>query len=149
MAVAFCFRTDVVCSWNQESCCLLMLILLMLVAVQSGGWALGKDDGWLGHDLKLRMLPACVLFLVHGLCLRCFTRSMLHAEAFFLQPSWLRGFRGLVQVMCSWSPHEILMLCLFGLLYSPSLICHVHLRAMRPVMSCSASELQPHVWFCS
>ena len=36
-----------------------------------------------------------------------------------LQPSWLRGFRGLVQVMCSWSPHEILMLCLLGLLYSP------------------------------
>ena len=86
MTVAFCFRTDVVCSWNQESCCLLMLILLMLVAVQSGGWALGKDDGWLGHDLKLRMLPACVLFLVHGLCLRCFTRSMLHAEAFFCSP---------------------------------------------------------------
>ena len=24
-----------------------------------------------------------------------------------LQPSWLRGFRGLVQVMCSWSPDEI------------------------------------------
>ena len=56
-----------------------------------------------------------------------------------LQPSWLRGFRGLVQVMCSWSPHEILMLCLLGLLYSPSLICHVHPRAMRPAMSCSAS----------
>ena len=48
-----------------------------------------------------------------------------------------------------WFHFSVFWVGVLGLLYPTSLIGHVHPRTMRPIMSCSASPIQPHVWLYS